>query len=172
VITALVAVVALAASAPLIPVGERKPLPAVAVPDLNGRSTRVAAGDVVVVAFWASWCRPCLSELPKLQAVVAAHAGVRGVAVSVDAGSAIGALRATEKRLKLQPAWRVLHDKDGSALLGRVMPGSAVPVVVVLDRQGRVAFRHEGYTPGNEAVVDAVVAALLAEAGTATSVAH
>ncbi|MDP2343902.1 MAG: TlpA disulfide reductase family protein [Deltaproteobacteria bacterium] len=164
---ALVVAAALAAGAPLIPVADRKPLPAVSVPDLAGKSTKVStvgADSVVVVAFWATWCRPCLSELPKLQAIVAAHPGVQGVAVSVDAGSAIGALRATEKRLKLQPAWRVLHDKDGSALLGRVMPGSAVPVVVVLDRQGRVAFRHEGFSPGNEAVVDAVVVALLAEA--------
>ena len=159
----IVAALALAAAAPTIAVADRKPLPAVSVPDLNGKSSKFAAGDVVVVAFWASWCRPCLSELPRLQAVVAAHPGVQGVAVSVDAGSASGALKATEKRLKLQPAWRVLHDKDGSALLGRVMPGSAVPVVVVLDRLGRVAFRHEGYTPGNEAVVDAVVVALLAE---------
>ena len=163
-IAAVVAAV-LVASAPLIPIAERKPLPAVAITDLSGKSARVtdgAAADVVVVAFWASWCRPCLSELPRLQSIVSARA-VRGVAVAVDAASALGSVRATEKRLKLQPAWRVLHDKDGSALLGRVLPGAAVPVVVVLDRQGRVAFRNEGYRPGNEAVVDAVVVALLAE---------
>ena len=86
-----------------------------------------------------------------------------GMTTAVDAGSAVGAVRATEKRLKLQPTWSVLHDKDGSALLGRVMPGASVPVVVVLDAQGRVAFRHEGYHPGDDVTVEQVVVALLAE---------
>lgn len=167
-IAAVVVAVAVvtAAAPPLIPAADRRPLPSVSVPDLDGKRARVAelaGGDVAVVSFWASWCRPCLTELPLLQAVVAAQDGVRGIAVSVDAGSAVGSVRATDKRLKLRPAWRVLHDKDGSALLGRVMPGAAVPVVVVLDRQGRVAFRHEGFSPGAQVVVAAVVTALLAE---------
>lgn len=164
-IAAFIVVAALMSGSPgtVIATADRKPFPDVSVPDLNGKPARVAGGDVVVLAFWASWCRPCLSELPRLQAVVARHPRVHGVAVSVDAGSAVGAVRATEKRLKLQPTWSVLHDKDGSALLGRVMPGASVPVVVILDAQGRVAFRHEGYHPGDDVTVEQVVVALLAE---------
>ena len=143
-IAAFIVVAALMSGSPgtVIATSDRKPFPDVSVPDLNGKPAR---------------------ELPRLQAVVARHPRVHGVAVSVDAGSAVGAVRATEKRLKLQPTWSVLHDKDGSALLGRVMPGASVPVVVVLDAQGRVAFRHEGYHPGDDVTVEQVVVALLAE---------
>lgn len=60
-------------------------LPSVEV-TAGGRPLDLAELDgPVVLDFWATWCRPCVESLPKLQELAARHRGVRFIAVSVDA---------------------------------------------------------------------------------------
>jgi cytochrome c biogenesis protein CcmG/thiol:disulfide interchange protein DsbE len=45
------------------------PAPSLALPSLNGETVQLSdfQGNVVLVNFWASWCAPCLAEMPRLQ---------------------------------------------------------------------------------------------------------
>jgi thiol-disulfide isomerase/thioredoxin len=91
-------------------------------------------GRVVVVDFWATTCRPCLEELPRLRRVHAEFQsqGVEFIGVSFDEDAA-----AIEQFRETQPVpWpQVLH-ADKVAVPWRV---TLIPCLIVLDRQGRIA---------------------------------
>ncbi len=69
---------------------EPKPLPAFSLPRLNGQivHSQELKDNIVVLDFWATWCAPCVSEIPafnKLQAKYASR-GVRVVGLAVQSG--------------------------------------------------------------------------------------
>ncbi len=114
------------------------PAPAYAAVRLDGGDTVALAslrGDVVLLNFWASWCKPCLAEIPALQALerVYADSGLRIVAVSIDKDRAAARRFVQAHRM----TWRNLLDDDGH--VGRtfgVSPGA--PKTVVIDGSGTV----------------------------------
>ena len=66
---------------------EPRPAPTVRVADADGRPVNLAAlpGELVVVNLWATWCAPCVIEMPTLAALQKAHPGqVTVAAVSLD----------------------------------------------------------------------------------------
>ena len=56
----------------------------------------------------------------------------------------------------------VAHDQSGT-VISSLNPRAANPYTLFIDRQGRVAHRHEGYSPGDERKYEALIDALLAE---------
>lgn len=81
-----------AASAP-VPVMAGSPAPAFTRPGLDGKpvSLKTYRGKVVLVDFWASWCPPCIIEIPQLIGLQKKHAGrlqIIGVSMDDDPASA------------------------------------------------------------------------------------
>lgn len=130
-----------------IPAAERtEPIEFEAVLDNGGTATHADyAGDVVVVNFWYAACAPCRVEAPEL---AAAHDDLQGEGVEflgVNLYDGAEASRAfAEKYGIAYPS--ALTTVDGSiklAFAGQT-PLNAVPVTLVLDREGRVAARIIG----------------------------
>ncbi len=104
-------------------------------------------GDVVVVAFWATWCPPCRKEIPELAALHKTFKGqgVRVLGVSLDE---LPDKELVAKAEKLGVTYGLARSNgDIPGLFGEV---SSIPTVVVLDREGRPAHRHVGFVSGEQ----------------------
>jgi thiol-disulfide isomerase/thioredoxin len=104
------------------------------------------SGEVVVVSFWASWCKPCHREMPELDALhnELAKRGGRVVAISIDLDAENARRFAASRQLSLP----IYH--DGPRGLAKTLDLRSIPYTVVLDRQGAVAFATAG--SGDEAM--------------------
>ncbi len=123
---------------PPVPPGEDAP--PLALPDLAGRTVDVAKlrGKVVAVNFWASWCAPCLEEIPELVGVWTEHRGRCFELLGVAEESA----REDVARLAPGIPYPVLLDQRAEALSAWRVPG--YPRTYLLDAQGKVRRVFEG----------------------------
>ena len=109
---------------------------------LDGRQVSLQSlrGEVVVINFWASWCPPCRRELPRLDALhkEISKRGGQVLAVSIDHD--LENVRRFVRRHGL--TLPICHDGPGG--LARQLDLKNVPLTVVLDRGGQIAFTtHE-----------------------------
>lgn len=123
------------ASATALAVG--KPAPALVLHTLDGGSiaSRDLLGKVVILTFWATWCGPCLSELPLLSEYVTQHRqqGLEILGFSLDGAENLAEVRKFASRLNfpvglLGSAW--------AAEYGRMW---RIPVSFTIDRHGLLA---------------------------------
>jgi thiol-disulfide isomerase/thioredoxin len=118
-------------------------------------------GKVVVLNFWATWCPPCIAEMPALDKLQAEMGGddFAVVAVSTDRQgikkSAPFYRRAGIKNLALY------NDTRGNML--DAFKAKSLPVTVLLDREGRVIGRIEGAAQWDSAEAKALIAHYLKE---------
>jgi len=115
---------------------------------LDGRSwssTSERGSQVVVVNMWASWCGPCIKEIPDLEKVwtdlQAADKPVQFMGINFREGPERGAALAVETKM----TYPSLTDEGGTLILafGRQAPVTT-PSTIILDREGRVAARANG----------------------------
>jgi peroxiredoxin len=104
-----------------------------------------APGKILVIDFFQTWCLPCVAELPQLVAVredLQDRRDVQFVVVATDAGGDTPQrFRSVAERQHIRLP--LAFDPAGKAHSAFRMTG--FPAVVVLDRNGRVRFVHEGY---------------------------
>ena len=113
--------------------------PSIELPDLDGRPRALAEwqGQPVLVNFWASWCGPCIEEMPLLDEF-ARDQGADGVQVL---GIALDDLDAVQAFLAQVPvAYTILMDQAGPADSSVQLGNSrgVLPYSVLLDAEGRV----------------------------------
>lgn len=118
-----------------------------------------ARGEVAVVHLWATWCEPCLAELPRLQAAYESLTpwGVRFYTLAVDPPSNAEGVAAFVTSERLTFPVRVLREPSGplSSALGATGLNGGLPVTFFYDRDGKLRHQVERITrPGElEALV-------------------
>ena len=121
--------------------GDQTP-PPIQLKDLNGRpfdlvSTR---GEVVLVNFWATWCRPCVEEIPSLSRLVKAMEGKPFKVIAVNIGESAEDIRKFTQSIPLN--FDILLDKNGATV--RDWKVYAYPSNYLLDKQGRIRYAYRG----------------------------
>jgi thiol:disulfide interchange protein DsbD len=134
-----------ARSTPAAPPGSG--LPQVTKLDGSPLDTAALTGKVVVVNFWATWCVPCIQEIPGFNKLYR-DLGAKGVAVLGISMDEEGAPR-VEPFLKKHPMDYTVA--LGSEAVGRQFQASDnLPVTVIFDRAGKQIKRFEGFTKEDE----------------------
>ncbi len=152
-------------------IGKLAPDFSITVLDGPGKTKTVTradlAGKVVLIDFWATWCGPCMMELPEIQKIADSYAKLNKtevviLAVSQDREPEDGSkvrdlvekvLDAKKLALASGPIARVALDSDQS--MGEAFKVEGIPTVVILDAKGVVQTVHVGY---NEDVKDVLTA--------------
>jgi thiol-disulfide isomerase/thioredoxin len=111
---------------------------------LDGAPVRLAdfKGRVVLLNFWATWCAPCIREMPSLDRLQAAleDRGLAVLAVSIDRGGA-KVVRPFAKRLGLD---RLALYLDAKAALFKTFGVTGLPTTFLIDRQGDIVGAYAG----------------------------
>ena len=103
-------------------------------------------GDVVMINFWATWCGPCRQEMPLLNELFNRYqrVGFSLLGVNIDDDSR----RAMQMVEDLGVDFPVLFDETKE--VSKLYQVEAMPVTVIVDREGTVRYVHHGYKPGYE----------------------
>lgn len=102
------------------------------------------AGQVVVLHLWATWCKPCIREMPMLDHLAADMQSVKVVPVSVDIRPEQAVTFFEQQRFQHLGAY---HDPDGQLM--RDLGAQALPMSFLMDRQGRIAAVLRGSVDWN-----------------------
>ena len=120
-------------------------------------------GKVVLLNVWATWCTPCIVEMPTLQALHREFkdSDLEVVAVSIDRPNTENAIRAFVTELGL--TFDVLHDPEGD--ITREYQVTGYPETFVIGRDGVIRKKVVGAVNWNSEGNRALVRQLLAERG-------
>ena len=122
---------------------EAKPAPDFKLVSLKGDSVQLSKlkGKVVMLDFWATWCGPCVSELPNLVKLYKKYENNPGVVFfSIDKNEPASTIKPFMEK----------NNYSFDVLLGNLTPVSqafgieGIPMKFLIDRNGRIEFRHIG----------------------------
>lgn len=134
--------------------------PVWSITDLDGKkvSSESLKGNVVVVDFWATWCGPCVAEIPGYVNLQKKYAdkGLRIVGLSVDEGGE-GVVRKFVAAKNMSYTVGLATDEIMETFGGF----EAIPTTFVLDRNGKVRYHKVGAM--READFEAILKPLLGE---------
>jgi peroxiredoxin len=105
--------------------------------------------DLTVISFWATWCKPCQSELDAIADLYPEwqeDLGVQMLAITID----------TQRQLSKVPGilstkgWEYTVLSDANNVMRNQLGFQAIPQTYVVDSAGNVLYSHSGYSPGDE----------------------
>ena len=151
--SAMALVLALAFVAPAQAAAPTPTQPTLHVSTLDGKTFDLAAqrGKWVIVNYWATWCVPCIKEMPDISRFVSTHKNVRAVGLAFDDSAPADIKAFLAKHPVVYPVAQVTMDKplkDFDQPLG-------LPTTWLIAPDGRVAKRFIG--PVTAASLDVVI---------------
>ena len=134
--------------------------PDFSLPDLNGQHRLISEwdGKVIAINFWASWCLPCLDEIPELVSLQSLYRdlGFQVIGIALEKPDGLDEFIKQHNMnypvLAGEEAVIVIAENYGN-LVG------ALPYTAIVDRVGKIVYTKAG--PVNQAEVEAIIKGLL-----------
>ena len=121
-----------------------EPLPDFTLSDMQGKGHTLSGyrGKVVMVNFWATYCGPCIKEIPSMQRLKGKLAGKPFEILAIDMAEEQGDVAAFMKRHHIEVNFPILLDEEGMVIEQWMV--SAVPTTFILDPQGKIRYALYG----------------------------
>jgi len=144
----------------------------VTVPDFKAKNlkgknvelSKLLERGPVLIDFWATWCKPCLRELPYIEELREKYEdqGLTVLTVSVDQTRSLAKVKSYIKTHKY--GFEVLLDPNQRLL--KKMKGSTVPYLLIVSPESERLYVHARYRDGDEVELAEHVAEIMAKYGT------
>jgi thiol-disulfide isomerase/thioredoxin len=141
------------------PYGGSLKQPGLSLQDPDQRMHRLADyhDKVVLVNFWASWCIPCVMEMPGMQRLADTLVDQPFEILAVNVSDTKNQVREFMKRMDLRLT--ILMDHDGEAF--KAWQGKVLPASFLLDRSGRIRYQIIGPLEWDSEEAGKIIEALL-----------
>lgn len=122
------------------------PAPEISLTTLSGQTLTSAdlKGKVVLLDFWATWCKPCVMAVPELKALNEEMKGEPFVMISLSADQKKATL---EKFVEKNGMTWPQHWDRKMEVIARTFGISTFPTYIVLDAEGKVVLHQDGWGP-------------------------
>jgi thiol-disulfide isomerase/thioredoxin len=118
----------------------------------NTRSFKELKGEkLTLIDFWASWCKPCHKAIPELNKIYDLYhsRGVNIIGINCDGPRSVSKVAPLSKTLQIE--YPVLLDINSE--LKTDLNLVAFPTLVIVNREGKIVWVHEGYVTGDTEII-------------------
>ena len=129
--------------------------PSLTLKKMNGKSVKLSEylnKGPVLINFWATWCSPCKKEMVFLNQFERRYKdnGLSILSISIDSQKSLSHVRSYIR------ANNYTYDVflDPNMQVFKKLNGNLMPTNVLIDKNGKVLWRHYGYIPGDEKNMD------------------
>lgn len=123
--------------------------------------SEIKGKNLTVIDFWATWCSPCMKAIPKLNKIydIYKEKGVQFIGLNMDSPRNAAKIKPFINAHNIQ--YPVLKDPDGTVT--SKLNITSIPVLLIVDKNGEIVFRHLGYRSGDEKIIEEKIKKLLVE---------
>src|SRR5690349_22178101 len=126
------------------------PAPGFTLSGRGGKSIDLSQfkGQVVMINFWASWCKPCRDEMPLLEDIYKKYKPMGFTMLAVNVEPNTKDADAWLAKLAKPVSFPIAYDVDSK--VSKLYKVETMPSTVIVDRKGNVRALHRGYKAGDE----------------------
>lgn len=143
--------------------GTKGNAPDFTLPALDGKNVSLSdylGKKVILIDFWATTCQPCLVEMPHVVSMYEKYKDKGFIVLAVAGDGPETSARVSAEAHAKNMSFPVLMDEETS-IIARYSPKKDMPFWVLIDKNGNVVKKKNGYDPGDEVKLAQEIEALL-----------